>query len=63
MIHDEIWEKLDMPAETGGHYLCIGCAESRLGRELTSEDFSPAWINRPALCDTPRLTARKSGRP
>jgi hypothetical protein len=27
--------------------LCIGCLETRLGRELTSSDFTDAYINSP----------------
>jgi hypothetical protein len=34
MIHDEVWE-----ASGGSGWLCVGCLERRLGRELRPEDF------------------------
>jgi hypothetical protein len=36
MVHDHVWAEAGMDK---GH-LCIGCLETRLGRELASEDFS-----------------------
>jgi hypothetical protein len=41
MVHDHIWEAAGM---TRG-YLCIGCLEHRLGRELHRGDFTHAEIN------------------
>jgi hypothetical protein len=29
--------------------LCIGCLETRIGRQLTKEDFTDCWINNPSL--------------
>jgi hypothetical protein len=56
MVHDHVWTSV------AGKYdgmLCVGCLESRLGRELTTEDFTDAPINSMTKWDTPRLTARK----
>jgi hypothetical protein len=40
-------------------FLCIGCLEKRLGRELTAEDFPDCPINHQHHLDTPRLASRK----
>lgn len=43
MVHGHIW------AQAGGcgrGHLCIGCLEARIGRKLTSADFTEAAINR-----------------
>jgi hypothetical protein len=51
MVHDEIWEQAvgndeAFPDEhTHRAYLCIGCIEARLGRELTPQDFIACPIN------------------
>lgn len=39
-----IWQRVHS-SEAG--MLCIGCVERRLGRVLTPEDFTDAWINDP----------------
>ena len=44
MVHDALWLKAN-PTDSG--MLCIGCLEVRLGRTLTSEDFTDAPINQP----------------
>jgi hypothetical protein len=62
MVHDEIWSAAGMPPRG---YLCIGCLQRRLGRELTRDDFTDALVNDPQIADdvkawswrTPRLTA------
>lgn len=41
MVKDPVWKEAGM---TKG-MLCIGCLETRLRRELTFEDFTPAPIN------------------
>ena len=56
MVHDDVWATAGM--EEG--FLCVGCLEGRLGRELTAADFTPAPINDPDPWDTPRLAARKA---
>jgi hypothetical protein len=43
-------------------FLCIGCLEKRLGRELTAEDFPDCPINHQHDLDTPRLASRKKQR-
>ncbi len=43
-------------------FLCIGCLESRLRRELTPDDFSHAFINQGAYGSSPRLRARLTGK-
>lgn len=55
MVHDAVW-----PADLGpaGGMLCVGCLETRLGRQLTSADFVAAEINEPDSCTSPRLRAR-----
>jgi hypothetical protein len=41
MVNNELWNSV---AKSG--MLCIGCLESRHGTLLTSNDFSPALLNR-----------------
>lgn len=40
MLHDRLWEKI-APEDKGDHdfFLCIGCVENRLERELNKDDF------------------------
>lgn len=75
MVTDQVWEQAGMTdtrqwisehpeARTGptggpGHYLCIGCLESRLGRRLTAADFPGLPIN---LTDWHRKTVRLADR-
>jgi hypothetical protein len=40
-------------------FLCVGCLEKRLGRQLTAEDFPDYPINHQHDLDTPRLASRK----
>lgn len=42
MVRDEIWEKHGC----GAGMLCIECLEARIGRELTSTDFTEALVNK-----------------
>lgn len=60
MVRPEIWAAVTSLGASG--FLCIGCLEKRLGRQLTSRDFTTAPINVPDPWDTPRLAAAK-GRP
>ncbi len=55
MVREEVWS-----AVGGDDYLCVGCLERRLGRELCAEDFAELEVNQPSLADTPRLALRKS---
>jgi hypothetical protein len=41
MVHDRIWREAGMRRG----YLCIGCLERRLGRELTPGDFTSCLLN------------------
>jgi hypothetical protein len=59
MVHDHVWQAAGMPAEPAlAAYLCIGCLENRLGRELTGADFTDADVNVPGPCMTTRLLGR-----
>ena len=57
-VNDDVWAAAGMLAyepdrsvslvryeEARSQFLCIGCLESRLGRQLTPADFSGAAIN------------------
>ena len=61
IVKDEVWLNA-VPDKRG--YLCIGCLEKRLGRQLTYDDFTVAlinamnWHNRSASSE--RLWARMS---
>jgi hypothetical protein len=54
-VKNRIWERASM--EKG--FLCIGCLEQRIGRELMPNDFTSVPINEPCDWDTPRLLDRK----
>jgi len=45
MVRNELWEQAT--ASTPARFLCIGCLEFRIGRELTYYDFINAPINDP----------------
>lgn len=40
MVHDYIWDEFGEDP-----FLCIGCLEQRMGRELTSGDFTDCPLN------------------
>lgn len=62
MLHDHVWAQTGMPP-TGGHYLCLGCVEARIGRPLTGADLtSEQPINDPSDADAPRMHALKLDR-
>lgn len=44
MVHNHIWNRI---VPEGSGMLCIGCLETRLGRELNFGDFTDALINHP----------------
>ena len=56
MVDRELWAAARGP-QPG--FLCIGCLERRLGRELTAADFLGVSLNEPNACDSPRLADRK----
>lgn len=59
MVSAALWAQAGGPMAPGG-FLCIGCLERRLGRELVSADFPTRLdINRPNPCDSSRLLERK----
>lgn len=43
-VHKSIWDSV-CTSERG--FLCIGCLETRLGRNLQPKDFTDASINKP----------------
>lgn len=43
MVSNKMWAQVNK----GERFLCLDCVESRLGRFLTIEDFTPAKINNP----------------
>lgn len=58
MVEDDVWATAGMPAG----FLCIGCLEARLGRELRPVDFLDCLLNDPDdPWHTPRLAARLRG--
>jgi hypothetical protein len=64
MIHDALWFAAGMTHHPDGEdaqfkeYLCIGCLEKRLGRELTGVDFTVAPVNNVSEYVTPRMLDR-----
>lgn len=44
MVHREIWLQAN-PVFDG--MLCVGCLETRLGRQLSSSDFTDFPVNKP----------------
>jgi hypothetical protein len=64
MVTQEVWDVAGLP---GRGFLCIGCMENRLGRQLVASDFTDCPINDLHTADTqryawsyrtPRLTSR-----
>lgn len=66
MVHDRIWVQCGAPVRTRisqpGCYLCIGCLEIRLGRELVAADFTGAPVNATRDSNTKRLNDRLTTR-
>jgi hypothetical protein len=44
MVHAEVWAAARMPKQG---FLCIGCLETRLGRQLCADDFTGYPVNNP----------------
>jgi hypothetical protein len=55
MVRDDVWRA----AKMRNGFLCIGCLEKRIDRELTPKDFTSAPINDP---DNPWNTSRLADR-
>lgn len=69
-VRDSVWggeaglSELQREADSPGRpplYLCVGCLEARLGRELSAVDFSDYPVNSPSPLNSPRLNSRLSG--
>lgn len=64
MVHDAIWDQSGVPTRevmhehTTGYYLCIGCLELRIGRQLTASDFPDYPVNQSGPWNTARLNQR-----
>jgi len=64
MVHDDIWAQSGAPTRdvmydhTQGYYLCIGCLEHRIGRQLTAADFPDYPVNQVRSYNTARLNHR-----
>lgn len=43
MVTDALWKRAGMRRHGG--FLCIGCLETRIGRQLTSRDFTECPLN------------------
>ena len=54
-VHNEIWVSAGLPVYGSG-FLCIGCLEARLERQLTPADFDGYD---PSPQDSARLRSRK----
>lgn len=63
MVHDSVWAAAGLPYDVG--WVCVGCVERRLGRQLNAADFSDVPMNTDRFQRrTQRLTDRlrsKSG--
>jgi hypothetical protein len=57
MVRDRIWQAAGLEEWSG--YVCIGCLEKRLGRQLRPKDFTDHVFN--TLPCTPRLQKRRGG--
>jgi hypothetical protein len=59
MLRDEVWRE----ACGRERHLCVACVESRIGRALEPDEFSPVPLNDDDPCDSVRLRmAKGSGR-
>lgn len=55
MVHFHLWDDVG----AGAGFLCIGCLEARLGRQLNGWDFLPCPLNSlPDYFRSPRLQSR-----
>jgi hypothetical protein len=43
MITEELWAMTGLKPHDG--FLCITCLEKRIGRQLTSDDFTDVYVN------------------
>jgi hypothetical protein len=63
MVHDHIWDvAVPVQSDRDNRVLCVGCLETRIGRELSADDFTDAPVNRSGYYSNRlfhRLTSRK----
>ena len=63
-VFDQVWRDARaigyVQTDNGpqGYFLCVGCLEKRLGRELTRADFKPLPANNPSPWLSERLNSR-----
>lgn len=62
MVRDELWLAAGMHTgldrESNEEFLCIGCLEKRLGRELAGADFTDTPVNSASAHKSPRMRDR-----
>lgn len=64
MVQDQIWRASGAPTRLviipgePGYYLCIGCLEVRIGRQLFAGDFTDAPLNEVRTANSDRLNDR-----
>lgn len=56
MVYHSVWEESGLRLFDG--MLCISCLEKRIGRQLTSEDFSDFPINKDPMFRSDLLISR-----
>ena len=49
MVNHDVWAKCGV--DRNGGMLCIGCLETRIGRELKADDFLDAPVNQQGFFD------------
>lgn len=60
LVKDRVWQRAGMSVRRTS-FLCVGCLENRLGRELAGEDFQLGEAaNWPHPADSGRLATRKA---
>ena len=62
MVRDVLWQQA-VPRHQRSGMLCVGCLETRVGRQLAPADFSAAVVNSPRLGHSKRLLERLSESP
>jgi hypothetical protein len=61
MVRSHVWAASGMKPDGG--FLCIGCLEERIGRQLGPADFASVPVNTDHPLHTPRLRSRLRGTP
>lgn len=60
MLEHDLWSKVNNGRRQG--FLCIGCVEVRLGRELNAFDFLDAPVNQPEVVHPRNRAVQRSDR-